>query len=201
MRLWTNADSGGGGGTETDPVFSASPAAGITSSDISAWNGKSDFSGDYDDLTNKPAIPANVSDLANDSGFVNAQGAAAAAPVQSVNGQAGAVSVKEAASATVFQLGAGDSGVTSFGTGIYDPNTSTVRIYLAARSASNIGFTTILATVPEAYRPSAVATLFGFFGVNSAPIAYTGRLFTNGVILQDLSASAREVFLCGEYVI
>ena len=72
-------------------MFSASPAAGITSSDISAWNGKSDFSGDYDDLTNKPAIPANVSDLAYDSGFVNAQGAAAAAPVQSVNGQTGAV--------------------------------------------------------------------------------------------------------------
>lgn len=53
------------------------------------------FSGSYNDLTNKPAIPANVSDLANDSGFVNAQGAAAAAPVQSVNGQTGAVTVPE----------------------------------------------------------------------------------------------------------
>ena len=45
------------GYTETDPVFSASDAAGITSTDISNWNGKSDFSGDYDDLTNKPTIP------------------------------------------------------------------------------------------------------------------------------------------------
>lgn len=44
------------GYTETDPVFSASAASGITSSDISAWNGKSDFSGDYDDLYNKPTI-------------------------------------------------------------------------------------------------------------------------------------------------
>ena len=43
--------------TETDPVFSASAAAGITSSDISNWNGKSNFSGDYNDLSNKPSIP------------------------------------------------------------------------------------------------------------------------------------------------
>ena len=44
--------------TETDPVFSASVAAGITSADIVNWNNKSDFSGDYNDLTNKPTIPA-----------------------------------------------------------------------------------------------------------------------------------------------
>ena len=45
-------DSGGGGGTvtETDPVFTASPAHGITAGDISFWNGKSDFSGSYNDL-------------------------------------------------------------------------------------------------------------------------------------------------------
>ena len=36
-------------------------------------------------------IPDSTSDLINDSGFVNAAGAAAAAPVQSVNGQTGAV--------------------------------------------------------------------------------------------------------------
>lgn len=47
--------------TETDPVFTASAAHGITSSDISNWNGKSDFSGSYNDLTNKPTIPAAVS--------------------------------------------------------------------------------------------------------------------------------------------
>ena len=43
--------------TETDPVYSASAAAGITSSDITTWNAKSDFSGSYNDLTNKPTIP------------------------------------------------------------------------------------------------------------------------------------------------
>lgn len=45
------------GYTETDPIFSASIASGITSADISAWNGKSNFSGSYNDLTNKPTIP------------------------------------------------------------------------------------------------------------------------------------------------
>lgn len=138
------------GYTETDPVFSASAASGITSSDISDWNSKSEVSvtrhttsgtniadltidgtttklyaptgggggitdvevdgtsvvtgtvaeidltgksdvghthttsaitdfpslatvatsGDYDDLTDKPTIPSNVSDLNNDSGFI-----------------------------------------------------------------------------------------------------------------------------------
>lgn len=72
--------------------------------------------GDYEDLDNKPQIngheltgnqtaaqlglatpsdiptvPTKVSQLTNDSGFVNASGAAAAAPVQSVNGKTGAV--------------------------------------------------------------------------------------------------------------
>lgn len=51
------------GYTETDPVFVASDAYGITSSDISNWNGKSDFSGDYGDLTNKPTIPSTAADV------------------------------------------------------------------------------------------------------------------------------------------
>ena len=45
------------GYTETDPVFVASAAHGITSTDITNWNNKSDFSGSYNDLTNKPTIP------------------------------------------------------------------------------------------------------------------------------------------------
>lgn len=57
--------------TETDPVFSASAAANISSTDISNWNSKTSFSGDYDDLTNKPSIPTKVSDLTNDSGFIS----------------------------------------------------------------------------------------------------------------------------------
>ena len=44
--------------SESDPIFSASVAHGITSTDITNWNGKSNFSGDYNDLTNKPTIPS-----------------------------------------------------------------------------------------------------------------------------------------------
>lgn len=50
--------TGGGGGpiVEEDPIFSASPASTITAEDIQEWNEKSDFSGDYEDLTNKPDL-------------------------------------------------------------------------------------------------------------------------------------------------
>lgn len=58
------------GYTETDPVFVASPAHGITANDITNWNGKSDFSGSYTDLTDKPTIPTKTSELTNDSGFL-----------------------------------------------------------------------------------------------------------------------------------
>lgn len=52
--------------SESDPVFSASAAATITSQDITDWNNKSDFSGSYDDLTDKPTIPTKTSQLTND---------------------------------------------------------------------------------------------------------------------------------------
>lgn len=47
--------------TETDPVYSASPASGITSTNISNWNAKAEV-GD---------IPTSTSDLTNDSNFVS----------------------------------------------------------------------------------------------------------------------------------
>ena len=42
----------------------------VTASDITNWNGKSNFSGDYNDLTNKPTIPTLTSELTNDSGYI-----------------------------------------------------------------------------------------------------------------------------------
>lgn len=42
----------------------------ITNAERTAWNNKSDFSGDYGDLTNKPSIPSKTSDLTNDSGYI-----------------------------------------------------------------------------------------------------------------------------------
>ncbi len=55
---------------ETDPIFSASASASITNNDITNWNNKSNFSGDYNDLTNKPTIPTKTSNLTNDSGYI-----------------------------------------------------------------------------------------------------------------------------------
>jgi hypothetical protein len=77
--------------TETDPVFSASAAASITSADITSWNGKSTFSGSYNDLTDKPTlfsgdyndlsnkptiptVPTNVSAFTNDAGYTTNTG-------------------------------------------------------------------------------------------------------------------------------
>ena len=62
--------SGGGIADETDPVFSASASASITSQDIANWNNKSDFNGSYNNLTDKPVIPTKTSELTNDSGFL-----------------------------------------------------------------------------------------------------------------------------------
>ena len=53
--------------TETDPIFTNSPAHGITNNDINNWNNKSNFSGNYNDLTNKPT---NISSFTNDAGYV-----------------------------------------------------------------------------------------------------------------------------------
>ena len=43
---------------------------GITASKVNEWNNKSNFSGSYNDLTNKPNIPSKVSQLSNDAGYI-----------------------------------------------------------------------------------------------------------------------------------
>ena len=52
-------------------------------------------------LPESTQIPVKLSDLQNDSGFVNAAGAAAAAPIQSVNGQTGNVTIQAATNTQV----------------------------------------------------------------------------------------------------
>ena len=42
----------------------------VTSADKERWNSKSDFSGSYNNLTDKPSIPSKTSQLTNDSGFL-----------------------------------------------------------------------------------------------------------------------------------
>ena len=59
-----------GGVIEVDPIFRESPAYTITYNDITYWNNKSNFSGNYNDLRNKPVIPHQVSQLTNDVGYI-----------------------------------------------------------------------------------------------------------------------------------
>lgn len=54
--IYAPESESGGITTETDPIFSASAAAGITTEKINAWDAKSDFSGSYNDLSDKPTI-------------------------------------------------------------------------------------------------------------------------------------------------
>lgn len=42
----------------------------VTTAQTAAWDAKSDFSGSYNDLTDKPTIPSKTSDLTNDSGYI-----------------------------------------------------------------------------------------------------------------------------------
>lgn len=49
----------------------------VTDTEKATWNGKSDFSGSYNDLTNKPTIPTvptNVSAFTNDAGYLTPSG-------------------------------------------------------------------------------------------------------------------------------
>lgn len=58
--------------TETDPTVPTHVKE-ITTTDITNWNAKSEFSGDYNDLTNKPVIPTiptTVSSFTNDAGYL-----------------------------------------------------------------------------------------------------------------------------------
>ena len=56
--------------TELHSHSNKSVLDGITSNKITEWDNKSTFSGNYNDLTNKPTIPTKVSDLPNDSGYL-----------------------------------------------------------------------------------------------------------------------------------
>lgn len=104
------------------------------------------------------------------------------------------------AKATVQGLTGAASGITLNGTLTYDKVANTVRIYLSARSNSDITTSSALAFVPTEYKPKANARLVCMVKTSSDYVAvYSALISTTGKITQDLSASAREVLVVGEY--
>ena len=81
--------------TETDPTV-PSHVKNITQTNITNWNNKSDFSGNYNDLTNKPTIPTvptNVSAFTNDVGYLTEH--------QDISGKANKISVVQTSTSTI----------------------------------------------------------------------------------------------------
>ena len=103
--------------------------------------------------------------------------------------------------AVVSDLTGAASGVTTHGNYVYDPSARTVRIYLASRSANDMGPSTVLANIPAAYRPKSTVYLVGFYTTGGTGVAYQGRVETNGNVTQTLGSSVREAIIVGEYSI
>ena len=105
--------------------------------------------------------------------------------------------------AVTFEFDAGDTGITVFGHGVYDPVSRAVRIYLNARSASDISTASTLAVIPDGYRPATNLNRVTSVIVNAGGqvFVYHSAISTAGVIRQELTSTAREVFIAYEYVI
>ncbi len=95
--------------TYTPPVTSVNGMTGdvtVSGGAVDSVNGQTGVvvlgAADVGALPNTTVIPDSTSDLVNDSGFVDAAGAAAAAPVQSVNGQTGAVIISAGSNSLIF---------------------------------------------------------------------------------------------------
>lgn len=134
-----NGEAGGGGGggiaVETDPIFSASPAASITEADKQTWSGKQDAisdlatirsnaskgatavqpaslasvatSGSYNDLSNKPTIPSAVTEsTVSGWGFTKNTG--------TYSKPSGGIPKTDLASAVQTSLGKADTALQSY---------------------------------------------------------------------------------------
>ena len=84
----------------------------VTSTEKETWNNKSDFSGSYDDLSNKPTIPSSASQLVNDEGYITSD---------AITGKADITYVDEAVSGLTQRV-AEDEETTSYAINVLEEN-------------------------------------------------------------------------------
>ena len=158
----------------------------VTYAEKTTWNSKSNFSGSYTDLTNKPSIPTKTSDITNDSNFITA----AEAPVQSVAGRTGTVvltktdvglaNVDNKSSATIRGEITSTNVTSALG---YTPLSSTLK-------GSNNGLAELDANgkVPASQLPSYVDDVLEFTNYATLPVSgEAGKIY----ITQDTNKTYR----------
>lgn len=104
-----------------DYSFTVSTKPFVTQAEKTAWNNKSDFSGDYNDLTNKPTIPTvptNVSDFTNDAGYITS-GDAASQIEEAVSGKVNTSTFNTYSAATDAALNDLDERISSGGGALF----------------------------------------------------------------------------------
>ena len=145
---------------------------GIARTNIGA--GTSSFSGDYDDLSNKPTIPTKTSDLTNDSGFLTD------VPVDSVNGKTGAVELAASDVGAVAKAGDTMTGDLTVGSAKMQTNGYVTGTWL--RSTANIALST---------KPSQIAVVNDGWVYTRTPeqIADDIGAITSGDLTQTLGTS------------
>ena len=145
---------------------------GIARTNIGA--GTSSFSGDYEDLSNKPTIPTKTSDLTNDSGFLTD------VPVDSVNGKTGAVKLAASDVGAVAKTGDTMTGDLTVGSAKMQTNGYVTGTWL--RSTANIALWT---------KPSQIAVVNDGWVYTRTPeqIADDIGAITSGDLTQKLGTS------------
>ena len=160
----------------------------------------STFDGDYNSLTNQPAIPSNVSDLTNDAGFTTVSQADSIAVGVAWRGELSGADLAEASLSSADLSGADLSGADLSGANLYDAN-----LYVADLSGANLSSANLTsadlsgadlsgANLTDAYLSYAQFVVADLSGANLSGASLTGANLTGA----DLSgANLTDAYLFG----
>lgn len=158
------------GYTETDPTV-PNYVKNITQANITSWNNKSDFSGNYNDLSNKPTIPSEVTEsTVSGWGFTKNTG--------TYSKPSGGIPKTDLSSAVQTSLGKADTALQSIS---------------SSDVTSALGYTPYNSTNPNGYT-SNVGTITGIT-MNGASKGTSGVVDLGTVITshQDISGKANKI--------